>query len=125
MVDDKFWSFQHIEKTAWRQNCLTFNKENEELVHINEVFQQIRYRPYVSQEDGGYICEYIACTVVEALYRTKDGRSSSKDDQVENFVFGVTNSTSEMLKTRTVQKCVLKQYTKLLVKADQNNELFS
>ena len=68
--------------------------KNEELVHINKVFQQIWYRSHVSQEDGEYICSYIACTVVEELYCTKDGISSSKDDQVENIVFRVKNSSS-------------------------------
>ena len=61
-------------------------EEDEELVHINGVFQQIWYKPYVSQEDGGFICGYIACTFFEYLYYTKDGRSSSKDDKVEKVV---------------------------------------
>ena len=104
----------------------TFIKEEQkELVHINDVFQQIRYMPNLSQEDSGYICGYIACTVVEELYCIKDGRTSSKDDQVEKVAFRVTNSQLELLKALTVQKGVLKQYVNLLVNADKNNELFS
>ena len=62
--------------------------------------------------------------VVEELYCTK-GRSSSTDDKVEMVAFKVTNSSAETFKALTVHKSVLKQYTNLLVKVDENNELSS
>ena len=82
--------------------------------------------PHVSQEDGGFICGYIACMIFEELYCTRDGMSPSTDDKVEKVAFKVTNSSADEFKALTVQKKnVLKKYANLLVKADGNNELFS
>ena len=71
---------------------------------INIVLKEIDYRPTVIQDDGGFICGFIACLVFKYLLDIDDKDRNLLNAPKSCLLFGNRKKDNEKVKALTLRK---------------------
>ena len=71
--------------------------DEDTFLDVRNVLRSIHYRPMVSQRDGGYLCGFIACSILKVLYSIDDKNGHERDEVLSNIYYGNCEDTQANL----------------------------
>ena len=100
------------------------NKPNQgELECINSMFENIRYRPSVIQSDGGFICGFIACYVLNQLYNIDDKKLDESESAPDPEIYEKCKSQESINKATNFRKQIVTEYLRWIITCVNKKEL--
>ena len=95
-----------------------------ELTCIHSMFESIQYRPSVIQADGGYICGFIACYVLNQLYNIDDKQLDDSECLPVAETYEKCKTQESIIKATNFRKQIVSEYLRWLITCANQKELF-